>query len=290
MTNISLNIQNRPIKAKTKFNLSTVILHAIMIFICVVTFTPLLITIFAAFKSAPQIAVDFPLKPPTSFYIENFKYAMKEGNFLLGLKNSFILVFISLVLNIVIGTTSAFILARFEFKAKKLIMGLFMIGLVLPGVITEISRFVLIKHLGVYNSFFAPILIYSATDMLQLYIYTQFLETIPVTLDESVRVDGGSTWTIFSRIIFPLLLPATATIGIVKCINVLNDMYIPYLYMPSAKLRTLTTILMDFNSAITGKMQYLSAAVIIVALPTILIYLFFQKYIFAGIVSGAVKE
>ncbi len=290
MTNISLNIENKPIKTKTKVNFSAVILHAIMIFICVLAFTPLLITVFTAFKSPPQIAADFPLKPPTSFYIENFKYAMKEGNFLLGLKNSFILVLISLVLNIVIGTTSAFILARFEFKAKKLIMGLFMIGLILPGVITEISRFILIKHLGAYNSFFAPILIYSATDMLQLYIYTQFLETIPISLDESVRVDGGSTWTIFSRIIFPLLLPATATIGIVKCINVLNDMYIPYLYMPSAKLRTLTTILMDFNSAITGKMQYLSAAIIIVALPTILIFLFFQKYVFAGIVAGAVKE
>jgi multiple sugar transport system permease protein len=169
-------------------------------------------------------------------------------------------------------------------------MGLFMVGLILPGAITEISRFVLISYIGVYNTMLAPIIIYAATDVLQLYIYLQFIETIPISLDESVRIDGGNTWIVFSRIIFPLLLPATATVGIIKAINVLNDMYVPYLYMPSAKLRTLTTILMDFNGAITGKMYYLSAAVVIVAIPTVLIFLCFQKYIFAGIVAGAVKE
>jgi multiple sugar transport system permease protein len=291
MTDILLNIEkSKPGKAYKKLNNNTYLLHAVMIFICILLFIPVLITLFTAFKSPAQVAAEFPLKPPTTLYFENFKYAIKEGNFLTGLKNSFFLVFISLVLNLVIGTTCAFVLGRFEFKAKKLIMGLFMVGLILPGAITEISRFVLISYIGVYNTMLAPIIIYAATDVLQLYIYLQFIETIPISLDESVRIDGGNTWIVFSRIIFPLLLPATATVGIIKAINVLNDMYVPYLYMPSAKLRTLTTILMDFNGAITGKMYYLSAAVVIVAIPTVLIFLCFQKYIFAGIVAGAVKE
>ena len=77
---------------------------------------------------------------------------------------------------------------------------------------------------------------------------------------------------------------------IIKVINIINDMYIPYLYMPKNKLRTLTTFLMDYANAQHGSWQSLAAGIIIVMLPTILIYLFFQRYILAGIAAGAVKE
>ena len=107
---------------------------------------------------------------------------------------------------------------------------------------------------------------------MQLYIYRQFISTLPVSLDESALLDGCGYFGLFTRIIFPLLAPATATVVIIKAINIINDMYIPYLYMPKNKLRTLT------------------AGIIIVMLPTILIYLFFQRYILAGIAAGAVKE
>ena len=77
---------------------------------------------------------------------------------------------------------------------------------------------------------------------------------------------------------------------IIKAINIINDMYIPYLYMPKNKLRTLTTFLMDYANAQHGSWQSLAAGIIIVMLPTMLIYLFFQRYILAGIAAGAVKE
>jgi raffinose/stachyose/melibiose transport system permease protein len=103
-------------------------------------------------------------------------------------------------------------------------------------------------------------------------------------------IDGCTYFGIFFKIIFPLLLPATSTLTIIKAVDIMNDMYIPYLYMPSGKLRTMTTTLMDFSSARAGAWELLSAAIIIVMLPTVIIYLIFQKLIFAGIVAGAVKE
>ncbi len=103
-------------------------------------------------------------------------------------------------------------------------------------------------------------------------------------------LDGCSYFGIFFRIIFPLLLPATATLGIIKAVDIMNDMYIPYLYMPSSKLRTMTTTLMDFSSSRAGSWEILSAAIIVVLIPTVFIYIVFQKFIFAGIVAGAVKE
>lgn len=120
--------------------------------------------------------------------------------------------------------------------------------------------------------------------------YRQFISTIPAALDESALLDGCSYFGVFARIIFPLLAPATATVVIIKAITIINDMYIPYLYMPKNKLRTLTTFLMDYANAQQGSWQTLAAGIIVIMLPTILIYVFFQRYILAGIAAGAVKE
>ena len=125
---------------------------------------------------------------------------------------------------------------------------------------------------------------------MQLYIYRQFISTLPVSLDESALLDGCGYFSLFARIIFPLLAPATATVVIIKSISIINDMYIPYLYMPKNKLRTLTTFLMDYANAQEGSWQTLAAGIIVIMIPTVLIYIFFQKYILAGVAAGAVKE
>ena len=93
-----------------------------------------------------------------------------------------------------------------------------------------------------------------------------------------------------NAVLLALLAPATATVVIIKAITIINDMYIPYLYMPKNKLRTLTTFLMDYANAQQGSWQTLAAGIIVIMLPTILVYVFFQRYILAGIAAGAVKE
>ena len=103
-------------------------------------------------------------------------------------------------------------------------------------------------------------------------------------------LDGCSYYGLFIKIIFPLLAPATATVCIIKAITIINDMYIPYLYMPKNTLRTLTTFLMDYANAQQGSWQLLAAGIIVIMVPTILLYIFFQKYILAGVAAGAVKE
>ena len=92
------------------------------------------------------------------------------------------------------------------------------------------------------------------------------------------------------RIIFPLLTPATATLVIIKTVSIVNDMYIPYLYMPKNQNKTLTTFLMRYAGAQQNSWPLLAAGIIVVALPTVLLYIFFQKYIIEGITAGAVKE
>ena len=257
-----------------------------------IVLAPILLTLFAAFKTKADMVNTSPLllPPMERITLSNFQKVVGDKYLLIGFKNTGIILAVSILFNVLFGTITAFILERFEFKLKKVIMSLFFLGMLIPSFVTEIARFKIINSIGLYNTLGAPIVIYVASDLMQLYIYRQFISTLPVSLDESALLDGCSYFGLFTRIIFPLLEPATATVVIIKAITIINDMYIPYLYMPKNKLRTLTTFLMNYANAQQGSWQKLAAGIIIIMLPTILIYIFFQKYILAGIAAGAVKE
>ena len=264
----------------------------ICMLIVAVVLAPIILVLFASFKTkADMVKISPLLLPPQSrFTLENFQKVLSNKYMLIGFKNTGIILVVSIFFNVMFGTITAFIIERFQFRFKGAIVVLFFIGMLIPSFVTEIARFKVINSLNLYNTLGAPIIIYVASDLMQLYIYRQFISTLPVSLDESALLDGCGYFGLFTRIIFPLLAPATATVVIIKAINIINDMYIPYLYMPKNKLRTLTTFLMDYANAQHGSWQSLAAGIIIVMLPTILIYLFFQRYILAGIAAGAVKE
>lgn len=257
-----------------------------------IVIAPILLTLFAAFKTKSDMVMTSPLSLPSLDRItfENFGKVLKDKNLLTGFKNTGIILAVSLVFNVMFGTITAFIIERFEFKGKKIVVALFFAGMLIPTLVTEIARFRIIQGIHLYNTLGAPIVIYVASDLMQLYIYRQFISGLSVSLDEAALLDGCSYFGLFVRVIFPLLAPATATVCIIKAINIINDMYIPYLYMPKNKLRTLTTFLMNYANAQQGSWQTLAAGIIIIMIPTILIYLFFQKYILSGIAAGAVKE
>lgn len=257
-----------------------------------VVMAPILLTLFAALKTKADMVTTSPLLLPafSKITFENFAKVLSDKYLLLGFRNTALILLISLFFNVMFGTITAYIIERFDFKGKRIVVALFFIGMLIPTFVTEIARFRIIQGLHLYNTLGAPIVIYVASDLMQLYIYRQFISGLSVALDEAALLDGCSYFGVFSKIIFPLLAPATATVCIIKAINIINDMYIPYLYMPKNKLRTLTTFLMNYANAQQGSWQSLAAGIIIIMIPTIAIYVFFQKYILAGIAAGAVKE
>ncbi len=257
-----------------------------------VVIAPILLTFFASIKTKADMTVTSPLLPPAAGQVvwDNYREVFSNKYLLLGFRNTIIILIVSLIFNVMFGTMTAFIIERFQFRGKKIVVSLFFMGMLIPTFVTEIARFRIINRLHLYNTLGAPIIIYIASDLMQLYIYRQFISGLSTALDEAALLDGCSYWELFFRIIFPLLTPATATVCIIKSINIINDMYIPYLYMPKTKLRTLTTFLMDYANAQQGSWQTLAAGIIVIMVPTIVLYIFFQKYILAGVAAGAVKE
>lgn len=272
-------------KNKLIFNLFN---HLFFIVISLLVILPLIIVLLSSFKTSMELAKYGPLALPKSLLnFENFKEFFIKGNALTGFFNSTLLVVGGIIINTLLSSMVAYSLSRFEFKLKKVYFFLFALAMMIPGFVTEIARFGIITKLGLYDTLTAPLIIYAGTDIMQLYIYKQFIDRIPKSLDESARIDGCSYFQIYWKIIFPVILPATATLAILKGIAIFNDMYIPYLYMPTHK--TVTTMLMEFAGR-SGNWTTLSAGIIITMLPTFLIFLFLKRYIFDGIVAGAVKE
>ena len=265
--------------------------YAVSLILVLMVFLPLLVTIISSLKIPGSLDAQSPLWiSARDMTLNNYLSVFKERYLVRGFTTTIKIVAVSIFFNVLVGSITAYCLERFEFRFKKIIYILFYLAMMVPTNIVEIARFQVIRGMGLYNTLGAPIVIYIAANLMQLYIYRQFISGISVSLDESAMLDGCGYFRKFAQIIFPLLTPATATLVIIKTVSIVNDMYIPYLYMPKNQNKTLTTFLMRYAGAQQNSWPLLAAGIIVVALPTVLLYVFFQKYIIEGITAGAVKE
>jgi len=251
-------------------------------------FAPLLIVINVSLKSNSEYMMKGVYSLPENLLnIENYVRAFVEGKFLTGFLNTGILIIVSVPIAILLGTMVAYTLSRFNFKLKPIILLAFLIPTFIPSMTVTIATFQIIKMLGFYNTMMAGIILYIGTDIMQIYIFLQFINQIPLALDESAKIDGASRLCIYFKIILPQLKPAIATAVILKLLGIYNDFFTPYMYMP--KVKTAATGLYSFSGDKLAEWPLMSAAIILVAIPTILIYVFLQKYIISGVTDGAVK-
>lgn len=265
--------------------------YLVSLLLIMIVFLPLLVTVVSSLRAPGTLHVQSPLwLSPSQITFDNYSKVFHERYLVRSAVNTIKIVVVSIVFNVLLGSLTAYCLERFQFRFKKVIYILFYLAMMVPTNIVEIARFQVIRGLGLYNTLGAPIIIYIAANLMRLYIYRQFISGIPVSLDESAMMDGCGYFRIFSQIIFPLLTPATATLVIIKTVSIVNDMYIPYLYMPKNQNKTLTTFLMRYAGAQQNSWPLLAAGIIVVALPSVILYLLFQKHIVEGVAAGAVKE
>ncbi len=251
-------------------------------------FAPLLIVLNVSLKTNEEYMMTGVMSLPEHITdISNYVRAFVEGNFITGFMNTAILVVISVPVTILIASLVAYTLSRFNFRLRTLVYLAFLIPTFIPGMTVTIATFQVIKALGIYNTLMAGILLYIGTDIMQIYIFLQFINNVPVSLDESAMLDGAGRFKIYTSIILPQLKPAIATTIILKLLGIYNDFFTPYMYMP--KVRTVATSLYAFSGDKLAEWPLMSAAIVLVAVPTIIIYVFLQRHIISGVTDGAVK-
>lgn len=274
-------IRARGISAQTAKYLSLIIAA-----LC--TLLPLVSVLFASLKTAQEYGTTGPLEPPANWFnLDNFVIAFTRGDMLMGFVNTAIVLGVALVGTIILGTMTAYALDRFEFRGRKLVLGLFLVATLIPSVTSQVATFQVINGLGLYDTKTALILLFMGTDIIAIYLFIQFMSSIPVSLDEAAMIDGANRWTIYWRVILPLLKPAIATVVIIKGIAVYNEFYSPFLYLPSEDL--ISTSLFRFKGPFGSQWEIISAGALIVIIPTLIAFLVLQRWIYKGLTSGAVK-
>lgn len=265
--------------------------YALLILLVLVFIIPIMTVFFAAFKTGEEHMRTSVLALPQSFLnFENFKSVFKEGNMLNGFKNTVIILIFSLTGAVLTGSMAAYIFSRFKSKFSKFVNGMFLVAVMIPSIATQVATFQIVSALGLFNTRLAPIILYLGTDIMTIYIFLQFLDNISISLDESAIIDGANYFQIFFKIILPLLSPAVVTVLITKGVGLYNDFYTPFLYTPKADLLTLSTTLFKFKGPYGAHWEIISAGIIIIMIPTLIVFLALQKQIYAGLVSGSVKE
>ncbi|QAA35180.1 sugar ABC transporter permease [Clostridium manihotivorum] len=276
------------LKYKAKYIASDVFKYATLILGAAMTIVPILVVLFTSFKTSTEYQTTGPLTLPSGLNFSNYVTAFTKGNMVTGFKNTAIILVVSLFGKILLGTMIAYVLHRFKFRGKSIILGLFLFAMLVPTVSNQVVVFKIIAKIGLFNKLGSILLLNLGTDVISMYIFLQFLDKIPVALDESAMLDGASYFTIYTRIILPLLRPAIATVVILSGVGIYNDFYTPFLYMPDPKLRTISTALFNFKGPMGSQWEIIAAGIMIVIIPTLIIFISLQKHIYNG-VQGSVK-
>lgn len=261
-----------------------------MIFFSFVSILPIVSCVITAFKTDAEYQNTNVMTPPESWLnFSNFTDAFSRAHMGRAFLNSIIVVVVVVVGSVMIGSMIAYVLNRFQFPGNGLIRNLFLFATLLPGIAMQVSTYQLMYQIGFINHMYGYIILMMGTDVMSIYIFIQFFENISTSLDESAYMDGASYFTIFFRILFPLLKPAIVTCMILKGVGVYNEYYSANLYLVDQKLKTVAISLYTFTGPLGSKYNLICAGVIITLLPALIIFIAFQKQIYSGLTAGAVK-
>lgn len=261
-----------------------------LLFFGFVAVIPVVSCVITAFKTSEEYQSTNVMTLPESWLnFDNFIQAYSAANMGRAFLNSLIVMISVLIISIIIGTQLAYVLNRFKFPGNKLIRNMFLFASLLPGVAMQVTVYNIMSSLGLINHLYGYIIMMCGTDVISIYIFIQFMENIPISLDESAIIDGASYWTIYWKIMLPLLKPAIITSCILKGVGVYNEYYAANLYLQDKDLHTIATSLYTFVGPMGSQYNLICAGVIISLLPALIVFIIFQKQIYSGITAGAVK-
>lgn len=257
---------------------------------CLMVIIPLAVVLVGAFKTHDEYITTNVFQFPAEPQFQNFVTAFVDGDVLLGLANTGLILVVSCVGTIVTGTMTAFVLQRFGMLFTRFVKAVFLFASLLPNISMQVTVFQIVNAMGLYNTIWAPCILYIGTDIISITIFIQFLNNISVSLDESAILDGASYPRVYWSIILPMLRPAIATVLVIKFVGIYNDFYTANLYMPSKNLAVVSTALYRFIGPYGAYWEIIFAGIIICIIPSLIIFLALQKFIYSNLVTGSVKE
>ena len=272
--------------------------HAIMITVLVLLFIlfiiPFILVIINVFKTKADIVSDpLALIGAHGFTLQNFPEAMAKMNFFNVFKNSLIITIISTVLTIFVSAMASFVIVRNgKWKFCSGLFALMVASMVIPFQVLMVPLVSVYGGIfGVLNHRLTLILMHTgfSVSMATFMFHGAIHTNIPLELEEAALIDGCSRWQTFWKVVFPLLKPTIATVAIIDAMAFWNDYLLPSLVLTDKALYTIPIATQAFYGTYSTDIGLVMAALLLAMLPILILYLFLQKYIVAGVTSGAVK-
>lgn len=270
-----------------------VLLYAVYVLITVIALFPILYVILASFRTNQEIfeyALPFTWKTliPQQWTASNYAAIFREMRFGIAIRNTVIVVLITVPISLFISALGGFAFAFFHFKGKNLLFSLCLISFMVPTDAIAIPLYNEISKMGMVNTFWALILPGCASG-LAMFLFTQFFRDIPKSLLEAGLMDGATWIQTFTRIVLPLSIPVVITAGLMIFVAQWNDFLWPLLVTRSEAVRTIQVALAYFEDENQVFFSYIYAGAAISALVPITVFLPLQKYFVQGITSSGVK-
>jgi raffinose/stachyose/melibiose transport system permease protein len=266
-----------------------VILHAGLIFWGLICLYPLVWVIQASLKTTPELFSD-PFGLPSSLAWSNFRSAWTTAEMSSYFLNSVVVTILGTAVLLLVSSMCAFALARFDFRLRGAVWAYILFGFLIPTTLTLIALAQLTRTIGLYDSRLGLILVYTAGGIpFNTFFLRGYMETIPRELEEAAVVDGAGMWTVYSRVIMPLSLPALTTVAIFSTLYVWSEFIIAFMLTQSPNGRTLPVGVANIASTFGSNQATVAAALVISMAPALLAFLFFQRYLVEGLTAGALK-
>ena len=283
-----------PIRSRRPFSWAKFLRQFLLYFLLTlgISFTvlPFVMMIFSSFKTNLEVLRVPPTFLPEHFTLDNYVKIFNDPKLplLRFYGNSAFVSIFNVVSTLFTSSLVGYMFAKFEFPGKRILFGWFLTMMMIPSQITMIPSYLILSKLGLINSLWG-LVIFSAVDAFGIFMLRQFCETLPNELLDAARIDGASEWQIYLRIILPQLGAPLATLGILGFMGTWNAYLWPMIVLQKIEVRTLPIILTWFNSTHTGQGALVMAATVLIIMPILIVFVFFQRWIVQGFTMSGMK-
>jgi raffinose/stachyose/melibiose transport system permease protein len=263
--------------------------YAVMILFALMTIYPIIWLILNSFKSTPEYMQD-RVGLPKTLSLDNYIQAWQLGDFNMLIPNSILYTILTTLSIVFLSAMAGFAFAKIQSKATPIVYNAFLIGILLTIQSIMVPLYLLMNYIHLYNTRLGILIPYIGIGLpMGIYLFTEFIKSIPSALVESARIDGAGYFRIFRQIIFPMTMPVAVTLSIMTISATWNEFMLINVLVSSTSLKSLPLGIFMFSSARSADYGKQFGALVIGMLPMLLFYLGFQKQITKGVTAGAVK-
>ncbi len=266
------------------------LLHAVLLAGAFLMVIPFFWMASTSLKTLDQVFAYPPIWIPNPIVFQNYVYAMTVSPFHIYLLNTLKISVLVTIGQLITCSLAGYTFARMRFPGRDAIFFAYIATMMIPGQVTIIPVFVVMKTLGLLDNH-AAVIVPFLTSPFGTFLFRQFYLTMPVELEDAAKIDGSSYFGIYTRIFLPLSKPALATLGVFTFMHNWNDFFWPLIMLNSARNRTLTLGLMEFRNLMFGlaEWHYIMAGAMIALLPILIIFMLAQRFFVQGIALSGIK-